>query len=574
MAKKRILYGNANYIEMVNKNGYFVDKTKYIEKLEIVENPVFLRPRRFGKSLWCRILECYYDINQKKDFKKLFGHTYIGKYPSKYRNSFFVLHLDFSTIDPSGTISEIKKSFNLNCNSKMKAMIGKLSSWFKDVFEINNKQSFSSNLIQLLNLIWEQNLPQLYVIIDEYDNFANKMIMSSKEKQYKDLTAVDSFFKTFFKTLKNGRKNGTIANVFITGVLPITMDDLASGFNIASFITLEPEFESMLGFTNEEVLKLLDEIYKDYEIDLTNRNEVETVIKAYYDGYHFVNPNGESLYNSTILMYFLKWFCKYKEIPKNLNDLNLKTDISWIRRLTGSNPKYTLEFVNQMLLDQKIQYDDLLLIEQFDMHQFFNKSFFPISFFYLGMLTKKDDFFLKLPNLNMQHIFTEYFNEINNIDVSGHYGDMMERFINRPDLPRLFADYWELYISQLPEAIFAQVNENFYRTTFFELCRRYLSKWFTWNMERSYPKGRSDLEFAGKYNEKYKGLRIIIEFKYISNTKMKNLKKTVSKYSLKEKDITQLTNYANSLQNEFPEANILKYIIYCIGNIGFKVFEI
>ncbi len=114
--KKQVLYANANYEEVVRKNGYFIDKTAYIEKLEKIENPVFLRPRRFGKSLLCRILECYYNINQKDDFERLFGHTYVGQHPTPLRNSFFVLHLDFSVVSPSGNIADIEKSFNHICN--------------------------------------------------------------------------------------------------------------------------------------------------------------------------------------------------------------------------------------------------------------------------------------------------------------------------------------------------------------------------------------------------------------------------------------------------------------------------
>ncbi|KPA16949.1 hypothetical protein MHK_002841, partial [Candidatus Magnetomorum sp. HK-1] len=296
--KKRILYGNANYKEIVNEYGYFVDKTAYIKELEPVKDPVFLRPRRFGKSLWCNILECYYDINQKDHFDSLFGETYIGKNPTPMKNAYFVLHLDFSIIEPRGTIADIESNFNRKCNSKLKAVIGRLRHWFGNDLEIDKNDSLALNLEEILNVIWEKNLPKLYVIIDEYDNFANQLVISDKTALYDELTGDDSFLKPFFKTLKKGRKDGSIANVFITGVLPITLDDLASGYNIADFLTLHPKFECMLGFTQAEVDHLLDVIYQDYDIDPENRKEIEAVIKAHYNGYHFVEPLGESLYNS------------------------------------------------------------------------------------------------------------------------------------------------------------------------------------------------------------------------------------------------------------------------------------
>ncbi|MCP4107802.1 MAG: hypothetical protein GY749_20045 [Desulfobacteraceae bacterium] len=128
-----------------------------------------------------------------------------------------------------------------------------------------------------------------------------------------------------------------------------------------------------------------------------------------------------------------------------------------------------------------------------------NQGFFPISFFYLGMLTKKDAFHMKLPNLNMRKIFVEYFNEVHRIDVSTQYAEIMQGFSEDMNLPALFAGYWDKYVSQLPEAVFQQVNKNFYRTTFYELCSRYLSKWFSWNVERSYPEGRTDLEWVQSF---------------------------------------------------------------------------
>ncbi len=482
--KKCVLYASADYEEIVRENGYFIDKTDYIAKLETVKNPVFLRPRRFGKSLWCRILECYYNINQKDDFERLFGHTYIGKNPTSLRNSFFVLHLDFSVIASSGDIAEIEKSFNHHCNLCIGTMLELSQAWFEGQITVDLKEKASDSLERVLKYIQAKNFPRLYIIIDEYDNFANQLIVAHKDHLYRELTRDDSFLKTFFNTLKGGRKNNTISNVFITGVLPITMDDLASGFNVANFITLDPEFGNMLGFTQTEVNCLMDKIYQDYDLAPASRRETDDIIRNNYNGYRFVSLQDEALYNPTILMYFLQYLTRHRQIPKHLTDPNLRTDISWVRRLTGSNPQYTEEFVGQLMMHNIIRYDDNYLVSKFDMSQFFERSFFPVSFFYLGMLTRHDEFYLRLPNLNMKQIFTEYFNEIHRIDVSTKYAEMMQGFVNTLNLKQLFADYWELYVSQLPEIIFQQVNENFYRTTFFELCSRFLSRWFTFNVER------------------------------------------------------------------------------------------
>jgi len=572
--KKRVLYANANYEEMVSDNGYFVDKTPYIEKLETVKNPVFLRPRRFGKSLWCRILECYYNINQKDDFERLFGHTWIGQNPTRLRNSFFVLHLDFSVVDPTGDISDIEKSFNHICNTELQSIVRRYAGWFLDKVTVSHENQAAQNLKDILRIISGSDLPRLYVIIDEYDNFANQLIVAHKDRIYSELTRDDSFLKTFFKTLKEGRKTGAVVNVFITGVLPITMDDLASGFNIARFITLNPQFEYLLGFTQPETDRLLDEIYRDYDLNPSTRREVDEIIRTQYNGYRFVNPRGEAIYNPTILMNFLVELCENRVIPEFLTDMNLRTDLSWVRRITGANPQNTEEFVDRLTTENVISYDNTFLTSKFNMFQFFEKGFYPVSFFYLGMLTRHDDFYLKLPNLNMRQIFVEYFNEIHRIDVSTKYAEMMQGFVNTPNLPQLFADYWKLYVSQLPEAVFRQVNENFYRTTFFELCSRYLSRWFTFNVERSYPQGRSDLEFVGKYHEQFAGMRIVIEFKYFSNAELRKMKSSVRKFRLRKEDTLQIAGYVAGLKQEYPEAKISQYVIYCFGNQGYRVFNV
>ncbi len=512
--KKRVIYGESNYAALVRENGYFIDKTAYITQLESVKNPVFLRPRRFGKSLFCSILRHYYDINEAERFDELFGGTWIGQQPTPHHNQYIVLFLNFSVIDVGNSVQKIESSFRRHCNITLSLLRTEYASLLAEMPEMPLDAPVSDNLNHLLSYVEKNHLPPVYVIIDEYDNFANQLITSHQDLLYRQLVASDGFLKTFFKTLKAGRESGAVVNIFITGVLPITIDELASAFNIASFLTLVPAFEGMLGFNQGEVDHLLDAIYQDYDFEPATRNEVGTVIKNNYDGYHFVDPQGEALYNSTILIYFLSYFTQYRTFPKRLIDPNLKVDLSWVRRLTGSNPQLTEAFVDQLTLQDRILYDEVFLLESFDMSQFFQPGFFPISFFYLGMLTKLDDFNLCLPNLNVRQMFVEYFNELHRVDVSTRYGELMQEFVNAPNLEALFAGYWQQYIVQLPEAIFQQVNENFYRTTFFELCSRYLSRWFTWNAERSYPQGKSDLEFVGKYHEKFAGLRWVIEFKY------------------------------------------------------------
>ncbi len=576
--KKQIIYAEANYKNLILENGYYVDKTAYIRLMETYKNPVFLRPRRFGKSLWCTTLQYYYDINEADQFEKLFGHTAIGKNPTPLHNRFIVLHLDFSIIDPSGGIEEIRRRFNKQCNISIRSVTRRYREYFEEPIDIDLDEEASINLENLSAFINDYDLPKLYVIIDEYDNFANQLITSHQDTLYRELTADNSFLENFFKILKSGSKSGTISRIFITGVLPITIDDLSSGYNIADFIALEPKFETMMGFTLDETETLLDEIYEDHHIDPSTRPIIMETIKDNYNGYRIIDPKGEGLFNSTILMYFLEKFITLRKIPEYLIDVNLKTDISWVRRLTASNPKNTKELVNQLLIHNQLSYNQIALSEKFSMSQFFDKDFYPISFYYLGMLTKWDEQYMCLPNLNMRSIFVDYFNDLYNVDVSTKYAELMAGFIRNPDIPALFAGYWELYLSQLPEAIFQQVNENFYRTTFFELCRQHLSGYFTFALEKSYAGGRTDLEFIGKFHTQFAGLRFLLEFKYYSNARWK--KSTgetggkISEFQPLETDIKQLKAYEAQWKQENPNGEHKSFLVYCIGNQGFRVFPV
>lgn len=562
-----------NYAEIIQDNRYFVDKTRFIAQMEPIKNPVYLRPRRFGKSLFCSMLQYYYDLRHASQFEELFKDTWIGDHPTKNHNKFIVLKLDLSEITVSDNPERISYNFTRYCTGRLLELKLAYPEYISDMPDIKDSDDAATTLSLWLGHLLYSGAPKVYVIIDEYDNFANQLITSYQDQLYDDITSGDSFLRTFFKVLKAGRQNGSIETVFITGVLPITIDDLTSSYNIGTFLTLEPAFEQMLGFTQTEVNALLDEIFKDYKINPGIRSYVDEVIKNQYDGYHFVSADGEAVYNSTMLMYFLRQFCEDFIIPKQLTDLNLRTDLSWVKRITSTTAN-TEEIVSELLRTERIPYNEDSLVTKFNKDQFFDKEYYPISLYYLGMLTKKDQFSLTLPNMNMKKIFAQYFNELFHIDSSSQYEQMIRSFIEDPDLERLFSDYWKLYIKILPEAIFTQVNENFYRTTFYELCSRYLSTWFTWNIERSYPKGRSDLEFVGKFNEKFAGIRWVIEFKYLSNTEFSKMKCPIDSIPLREEDTIQITGYAEGLKQEYPEVSVRLFVIYCIGNQGFKVYSL
>lgn len=570
--RKTVPYGIANFEELRSSNCFFVDKTGYIRNLEQYKVPVFLRPRRFGKTLWCSILECYYDIKRKDKFDELFIDTEILKNPTDKKNSYIVLRFNFSTVAVKNNIEFIEDQFNSVIRNALSVFLAYYEDYFKDA-GIDLSCNGSQMLERVLSAIKKKNLPPMYLIIDEYDNFTNQLIMMHSDELYNKLTTGDSFFRTFFKAIKAGTESQGIGRVFITGVLPITIDDLTSGFNIAEIITLEEETLNMLGFTQAEVDKYVDNVFELYKLNKRQKRSVKSILRTNYNGYRFLPDAPECLYNSTILTYFLKRFAiNNGKIPHEIIDENLRTDVSWIRRLT-SKQENARQLLENIILKKELPYDNRMLRSKFNMNQFFEKDFYPISLFYLGMMTFKNEFLMELPNQTMTSIFTEYFSIIEDIEVSKGYTDMFSSFMDDLDINKLFKGYWDVYVKRLPAQIFDKVNENFYRTTFFELCTRYLAGNFTFSIEAQYPCGRSDFEMLGKYHTRYKDKKFLVEFKYLTNAEGRK-QKILKIRKPRAKDVEQVKEYEKEILREFPEYNVTKSIIYIMGNKGIKCFSI
>ena len=568
--KNRIPYAIANFERLRGDNCYFVDKTKYIETLEDYVAPVFLRPRRFGKTLWCSILECYYDLSRADRFDELFGGTYIAENPTPERSTLFVMRFNFSVVSVSDSGEKIQRSFNSICKGVFSIFLSQYASFFEH-FD-HEYIDAADQLEKIIDYIKEHNLPKLYVIIDEYDNFTNQLITTHQHGLYNDLTTGDSFFRTFFKTIKAGIETLSIRHVYITGVLPVTIDDLTSGFNVAEIITLKQPFLGMVGFTQEEVDHYLNWVQEDYGFEKELMDSVRVLIKNYYNGYHFA-AGAESIYNSTIFSYFIKnLIVNEGEIDKVFIDSNLKTDIRWIRTLTVQESN-TKEMLEEIMLTGELAYDNNIASDAFNLNTFYEKEFYPISLFYLGMLTFKDAYSMVVPNQTMRTIFTGYYNTVEKFNVSTGYTEYFRQFERDTDLSKLFAGYWEKYVGQIPAQAFDKVNENFFRTTFYELCRRHLSHVFIFNIEVNYPCGRSDWELLGKPHTTYKNLKYVAEFKHFSvaEAKRKNIMELEQPF---EDDVLQVTKYADEILKDFPYYTVTRFVIYTVGCSSYRFFQL
>ena len=565
-----IPYAVANYADLRDRGFYYVDKTDYIPRLEAYNAPVFLRPRRFGKSLLVSTLAHYYDRTLAHRFEDLFGGTYIGSHPTPEHNRYMIIRYDFSAMVMADNMEGLEQNFNILNRGPVEIMVTHNRDLFGD-FQFSTRENAAQMLEEALAYARAHDLPPVYILIDEYDNFTNQLLTSYNDPLYEKVTTADSFLRTFFKVIKKGIGEGSIRTCFCTGVLPVTMDDLTSGYNIAEILTLHPDFINMLGFTHAETETYLRYVLDKYTGSQERYEEIWQLIVNNYDGYRF-SPKGEKLFNATILTYFLKNFAtRHGEVPEEMIDENLRTDIGWLRRLTLSleNSKAMLD---ALVIDNGLYYNVADLSSKFNKQKFFDKNFYPVSLFYLGMTTLFNDYRMMLPNLTMRSIYMDYYNVLNRIDGGAmRYAPVYERFTQERDFESLVQNYFEQYLGQFPAQVFDKINENFIRCSFFELVSRYLSSCYTFAIEQNNSEGRADFEMTGIPGTDYYTDDRLVEFKYY---KAKEAEKMLGLDAPLPEHVKQVHRYAEDTLRHFPNYKVRTYVVYICANRGWKCWEI
>ena len=318
-------YGISKYEKIVNDGYYYVDKTKYIEKLENLPETsiMFLRPRKFGKTLFTSVLENYYDKNKADKFENLYGNTYIGKNPTELRNSYCILRFNFSGIDTSSE-EETIRCFKNSTIESIKLFVGK----YNIDFYINENQDAEEILNSLFTAFsLQKNNEKIYVIVDEYDHFANELLGFYPER-FRILVSKNGKVRKWYEILKKGTET-VVDRIFITGVAPITLDSLTSGFNIGKDITQDEEYNDMMGFTKEELVGILN----NQEISIEEQEKILPIMKENYDGYKFSLNAKNQIYNSNMCLYFLSDYIRLGRIPERLIDMNIASDYSKIGKM-------------------------------------------------------------------------------------------------------------------------------------------------------------------------------------------------------------------------------------------------
>lgn len=407
---KRIPYGVSDFVDIIKRNQYYVDKTMYIPKLEEeADSLFFIRPRRFGKSLLLSMMCAYYDINQSDRFEELFGKLWIGSHPTPYRGKFQVLFLDFSKI--GGDIKDLKENFNNYCNIRLDNFIERYKRAYRP--EIVEKIKSASTVVDKLNMIdteaKDANM-QLYLIIDEYDNFTNVVLNEHGEKVYWALTHAKGFYREIFKMFK-----GMFTRIFMTGVSPVTLDDLTSGFNIGWHISTKPAFNQMLGFSTEDVCEMFE--YFKSAGKVRPDCDVESVIaemKPWYDNYCFSEDalrTQSRVFNCDMVLYYLRNYIETGESPRQMIDPNTKTDYNKMKKLLqldkldGNRKGVIYEIAEQGEIISNLE-------TTFPAETLTNPKMFVSLLFYYGMLTIKGThgsrLMLGIPNNNVRKQYYEY----------------------------------------------------------------------------------------------------------------------------------------------------------------------
>jgi hypothetical protein len=489
-----------------------VDKTRYIPKLESAGNFLFLiRPRRFGKSSLLTVLECYYDIARQDQFDFLFQDTYIAQHPTPEKHAYLILKFNFSQINPD--MDKVEASFKEHTDTCFFFFGEKYREFLDETYFsiMEQKESAHGKLEFLLRYIGAKGR-KVYVLIDEYDNFANTVLSTTGSVAYHELTHGAGFFRFFFNVLKGAvdQVDPGIGRMFITGVSPVTMDDVTSGFNIGQNVSLYPEFNALLGFTEQDVRGILQ--YYDIPMEQTL-----TLMHEWYDHYRFSNQAEQGLFNTDMVLYFVKHFLRTDAPPATMIDQNVRIDYGKLRHLIVLDRRLNGNF---SYLREILEKGGILLkvTDSFPVERLTEPSNFVSLLFYFGLLSYGEDGALAVPNQTVKQLMYGY--------IRAGYEDVDVFNLDLLAFSRLMRDMaytgeWRPVFEFLAEAVAEQTSIRDYLTgekviQTFLLAYLNVTDYYLTRSEQEMGKGFADL-YLEPFWPKHRDVAYsyLIELKYI-----------------------------------------------------------
>ena len=550
---KKLPYGISNYEELIEDGYYYVDKTMYIEKLEnLAEKRIlFLRPRKFGKTLFTSTLENYYDVKKADKFEKLYGETYIGKNPTRLKNSYNILKFNFSGIDTTDeetTMIGFKEKTTI-------AIRGFVEKYGLD-FNINPEQTTEGLLSSLIEAFKIQKANEkIYVIIDEYDHFANELL-GFNTNQFKNLVSKNGKVRKWYEILKEGTES-VVDRIFITGVAPITLDSLTSGFNISSDKTQDERFNEMMGFTESE----LKELMTKQGIEKEKQEELLPIMRENYDGYKFSIHGKERIYNSNMCLYFLNNYVELKRIPEQLIDVNIASDYSKLGKMLDLCKGEEREKV----IEKTVSGEGIVseIRQKFNPAIEFTETDLISMLFYLGYLTIEGEEVgypkLNIPNNVMKEIYSDYFLKILKdelkIDINENYTEIAREIALEGKIDKI-VEMLEKYLKNLSNRDYIKFDEKYIKLIFF--CIAMNLKIFRLKSEMEVQKKYPDILLIPKDSSKdYKG--VMIEFKYLK-------KDEKSKLQEKQAEARKQIEEYDEIEEIKELKNINKYTVVAVND--------
>ncbi len=520
----RIPYGEADF-RRIRLNGWlYVDKTRFVHALEDERYVFLIRPRRFGKSCWVSLLDNYYSRKRADDFEAVFGGTHLGQQPTENRHRYVVLRFNFSAF--KNALDTLEYHFEEYCQLIVRSTLERNADLFPEAARqhIRTPSSVNGQLNELFVYAGDHGIP-LYVLIDEYDNFANTVLAYHGEQAYQAFTHGGGFYRNFFATLKDGTgySEGGLERMFITGVSPITMDDVTSGFNIGSNISLEPKFDQMLGFTEAEVRQLL-ELYRDHGAFNQEVEAALDVMREWYNGYRFSEEAEVDIYNTDMVLYYLKYSIPNREMPRELIDTNVRIDYGKLRHLLTVNRQLNGNFnlLRHIIGEQSIQSNIQL---SFPLDQLDQRENFLSLLHYFGLLSiravERGMPRLGIPNQTVKRLMYSYLRDAYR-DVEVFSVDVYAFFRLAQEMA--YDGAWQPVLDFLRDALAEQTGIRDYMdgekvVHGFVAAHLSLSQYFLLHSEYELNKGYADLylePFVAQYSDMQFGY--VLELKYLKRS--------------------------------------------------------
>lgn len=518
-------YGVSDFYKIRTRNQVYIDRTDRIPLLEEAgDSLLFLRPRRFGKSLLLSVLENYYDVAKASEFDRLFGDLAVGQNPTPLHNQFLILRFDFSVVPPRSTFEDQQQVLSYYINAEIEAFATKYVDLLPQKININD--SFATASFWSLLSVVEKTDYQLYLLIDEYDNFANEVLMGgipTNQDRYEALVFGEGEFKALFKGIKGAMAGRGLDRVFIVGVSPIVLHDVSSGFNIAENIYFRSDFNDLCGFTEAEVSTMLQQVMSACDLSSIQFEEALELMRTYYNGSLFSNERGESVYNPTLVYYFLKYLQRMCGYPRNMLDGNLAPDhdkIAYVSRLPKGE-KVILDIVDELEPPSLIALEDRFGIKQM-LAESNTESFMLSLLYYLGVLTldssvtASGELILRIPNLVIQQLYANRLREILLPQAADRdLGQAAARAFYSEGRPKPLCDFiTERIFPIFDNRDYVHANELTIKTAFLTLL--FNDIFYIMDSEEEFKRGYADLTMILRPEmRQHQLLDLLLEFKFV-----------------------------------------------------------